>query len=480
MTRTRRSGGDTFERRRLFVLLGVIAVVVVAVSGYVSYNALKGLPFQSVYNVDVRLPNADRLIADDDVKVAGVRVGQVASVTARPSLAGSPPYALVRLRLDRGVRLPTDTRVEVRPASVLGATFVSLTPGRRRELLAPGATLPLSQASQAVDLTDLFQMFKGSAAKNFQSYTSDFAGGLAGRGRAFNSFFASTALLMPALEGVSQTLAAPATHLSRFITDYELAFSALAPVSRQVSELFVGGAETFGALERARQAIAATIEAAPPSEAATTLGLQLARPGLDDLARVMVNMRSGAAELSPALAVLNNALSAGVHPLSHMGPFARSMGGALAALTRVSQIPSNTGALRKLAQLGVAGEASINPLEAAQVHCNVFNLFFIELSSAFAMLGTGDGPAISNATVDNPGNSTDTQQSKAPPPDGHLNYRPVENAKQCAAGNEPYNNNTQALGNPTVPLPDSTRATHPPPGVLQRAQAVGLLARPQP
>src|SRR6266700_327219 len=91
---------EGLDRPRLFAVIGLIAIVLVLVGGYISYNALSGLPFQSTYSVTVALPDADRLIPTDDVRIAGVRVGQVARVTAQPPRPGHVAYAVVGLRLD--------------------------------------------------------------------------------------------------------------------------------------------------------------------------------------------------------------------------------------------------------------------------------------------------------------------------------------------------------------------------------------------
>src|SRR5207245_341656 len=116
-----------------------------------------GLPFQKSYDVYVELPNANRIIEDGDVRIGGVRVGRVSSVTAVQPRDGGAPYARVGLRLKRSVgALPTDTTVKVRPASTLGMTYLELELGRAPRTLAEGQTLPLSRARKTVELPDLF------------------------------------------------------------------------------------------------------------------------------------------------------------------------------------------------------------------------------------------------------------------------------------------------------------------------------------
>src|SRR5206468_10941815 len=95
---------------RTAAILGVVVLAVIGFIYYISYTANSGLPFQKSYDVYVELPNANRIIEDGDVRIGGVRVGRVSSVTAVQPRDGGAPYARVGLRLKRSVgALPTDT-----------------------------------------------------------------------------------------------------------------------------------------------------------------------------------------------------------------------------------------------------------------------------------------------------------------------------------------------------------------------------------
>ncbi len=464
-------------RRRRALALGVITLVILAVGGEISLRALSGLPWESYYYVSVQVPNAERLIANDDVRIGGVRVGQVAKVTAEPGRDGAAPFATIKLQLSPSVgRLPLDTTVEVRPASVLGATYVALTLGHSHQTLAPDATLPLRNGSNSVDVTDFLQIFKGSAAKNFQSSTADFAGGVAGEGSSLGATFGSLATLMLPLTDVAQALAARPAQLARFVDGSNSAFSALAPVSEQLRGLLAGGASTFGAMAAVRPALGQAIADAPASETSGTVALRRALPGLTSLAAALTALRPATPLLSPSLRLLDQTFGAGTVALTELPPFSRDLRTTLSVLGRVAQLPSTTGTLRKLAEIALAGRRAIDPLETAQTHCNVFSLFAVAQASAVGTIGVGDGPAMLNTPIDNKGNSTDMFQSAKPAPNAHVNYSPEENATECAAGNEPDNGTNQVLTNPTG-LPDKTRMTTPAPGVLKEAASVGLLAK---
>ncbi len=467
------------DRTPLFAVLGVAAILVVGVVGFVSYNALSGLPFQPMYRVNIEVSNADELIATDNVEIAGARVGQVVGVTAARS-PNNHPYAVIQLAIDPSVGyLPVDSSAQIRAASALGATYVALTLGRSRETIPAGGTLPLARTSATVAVTDLFQIFNRSAARNFQNATAQLAGGLAGRGQELNSTIGSVSALLPALTGVASALASPNARLTRFLGAYATAANALAPVSTQLAGLVADGAVTFRALAGARSSLAATIDAAPSTESAATVAFDSVRPGLDGLAHLATALEPGAQSLPGALTTINSTLSAGVQPLRQLPTLTRPLRTALSELETVSRVPSTSGALRKLGDLMAAGEQTLTALVPAQVHCNTLGLFTQNFASILGVFGTGEGPALGVFGLKGDGLDTEVQSAK-PAPDVHVDNLPTENASECQAGNEPFNPNTQDLTPPAGPQPDHTRATYPPPGVLALARSVGLLAPSDP
>ncbi|MHB1854701.1 MAG: MCE family protein, partial [Acidimicrobiales bacterium] len=83
----------------------------------------------------------------DQVKLAGVEVGQVSAITTRRG------EALVSFGVDRSVRLPVDTEVGIRWHNVLGQKYLYLYPsGDSGPYLAAGATIPDSRDVGDADL----------------------------------------------------------------------------------------------------------------------------------------------------------------------------------------------------------------------------------------------------------------------------------------------------------------------------------------
>ena len=62
------------------VLIGAATTLVVIVAVFLAYNANSGLPFVPTYKVSAELPDADSLVPGNDVRIGGIRVGQIKTV----------------------------------------------------------------------------------------------------------------------------------------------------------------------------------------------------------------------------------------------------------------------------------------------------------------------------------------------------------------------------------------------------------------
>ncbi|MCW3017057.1 MAG: hypothetical protein JWO02_4149 [Solirubrobacterales bacterium] len=466
------------DRSRRFAVLGLLAILAAAVVGYIGYTANSGLPFQNRAEFDVEVPNADRLIDAADVRIGGIRVGQVLNVTA-VSPAGGRPYARLKVALEPSVGpLPVDTTAQVRPASVLGLTYVDLVLGGSARTLAAGSTLPLVRAKPSSDLTDLFDVFDRSSARRFRRALADLSGGFAGRGTALNATISSISRLLPKLTGVATTLSAHDAQLPAFLRGYEATVAALAPVSDELAGLFRGAATTFEGLDREHAALADTIDAAPAAETAVTRAFTTVRPALDGLARLSVSLRPAATALPATLRRVNATLTAGAAPLRALPSLAPPLVTALQSLDGLSRDDNTSGALRKLTDLAGATRGALSLLVPAQVHCNVISLFTQGFAGTFGTLGTGDGPSLGALYLAESGAIGEPLQNARPSPNVGINPLPNENADECEAGNEPWSDKQQ-LGNPPGLQSKTTRETVPPPGVTQRAHDAGLLTDPE-
>lgn len=135
------------------------AVVLVAAFGFIA------LVFQSTsagsvsgYQVSVQFDDASGLTAGTDVRMAGVKIGTVASQSLDPNTY----FAEVALNIDNSIRLPTDSSARIIPDGLLGGNYVALEPGAEEDMIAPGGSIQFAQGS--INVVDLLGRFIFSAA----------------------------------------------------------------------------------------------------------------------------------------------------------------------------------------------------------------------------------------------------------------------------------------------------------------------------
>jgi phospholipid/cholesterol/gamma-HCH transport system substrate-binding protein len=130
-----------------FVLAGLLCVAYFAVK--IGGGALVG---PAAYTVNARFANTGGLTAGCSVLIAGVPIGRVHRVTLNSSFA-----AIVEMRLDQDVHLPTDSIASIRTTGLIGDKFVSISPGSDSALIPPGGTI--IDTESAIDLESLISRF---------------------------------------------------------------------------------------------------------------------------------------------------------------------------------------------------------------------------------------------------------------------------------------------------------------------------------
>ncbi|GAB3707573.1 MCE family protein [Amycolatopsis oliviviridis] len=104
-----------------------------------------------------RFSDATLLLPNDDVRIAGVRVGQVKDVRIVDRR-----QAEVEFEVDAGRKLPAGVTAQIKFRNLVGQRYVSLGQGTDSsgKNLEPGGNIPLERTTPALDLTQLFNGFK--------------------------------------------------------------------------------------------------------------------------------------------------------------------------------------------------------------------------------------------------------------------------------------------------------------------------------
>ncbi|WP_339948976.1 outer membrane lipid asymmetry maintenance protein MlaD [uncultured Albimonas sp.] len=128
------------------------AAVIAVAAGFLVYGAQTadlGPTGSDRYELKAAFRKVEGVSVGADVKIAGVKVGSVASLELDPGTY----QAVAMLTIDSTVKLPDDSDAAIQSEGLLGGNYVAITPGGSDLMLAPGEEILYTQGS--VNLMDL-------------------------------------------------------------------------------------------------------------------------------------------------------------------------------------------------------------------------------------------------------------------------------------------------------------------------------------
>ena len=128
----------------IFVVIGLLCVAYMTVKlGRVSFLG------ENTYPLDARFTTVSGLRTGSPVEMLGIEVGRVEKI----SLNQKDQLAVVRMRIQEGIRVYADAIVSIKTEGLIGDKYLSIEPGGAEELLKPGGTILATQP--ALDIVDL-------------------------------------------------------------------------------------------------------------------------------------------------------------------------------------------------------------------------------------------------------------------------------------------------------------------------------------
>lgn len=126
------------------------ALVIVLAGAFLAYGySVTETGTSGGINVVASFDRVDGLTVGSDVRLSGVKVGTVTSL----SLDANSFAARVTMQISEGIALPDDSSAKITSEGLLGGNYVSLTPGGSEFALEAGSEIMFTQGS--VDLISL-------------------------------------------------------------------------------------------------------------------------------------------------------------------------------------------------------------------------------------------------------------------------------------------------------------------------------------
>ena len=134
--------------RRNALETAIGALVIVAAVGFLAFSyATADIGKVSGYKVIARFDRVDGLKSGADVRMSGIRVGQISDLR----LEADTYFAVVEMEIDEAIKLPDDSSAEIVSESLLGGRFLALTPGASEEYLGVGGEIRYTQSPVSLE-----------------------------------------------------------------------------------------------------------------------------------------------------------------------------------------------------------------------------------------------------------------------------------------------------------------------------------------
>ena len=246
--------------RRTFV--SVLMVVVFAAAclfglGYIALNMGLHGPWSNEFALNAEFASANGLVPQAEVRVSGVHVGTVLTISDAPDGG-----ALVKMALQPNIQLRQDTRAVIRPKTLLGEKFVELVRPQASDqaFMQSGATIPKAQTGQAIEIDDILNAMDAPTRQAMSESFRQLGVALDGRQQDVSAALAPLDSTITNLRPLARVGESRAQELDRILTNLNTIMQALADEQDQLGRLVDSGDTVMSGIAARDQALAGTVQ----------------------------------------------------------------------------------------------------------------------------------------------------------------------------------------------------------------------------
>ncbi|GAA3118567.1 MlaD family protein [Streptomyces rectiviolaceus] len=227
---------DTAAPLVKFLLFALVTVVATALLAATIVN----ISFTPEHTYRAVFSDVTSLEEGDDIRVAGVRVGEVDGIRIKDRTRAEVTFTVTEDR-----PLFTSTGAVIRYRSLVGQRYIALTEGAGGSTpLRPGGRIPLSRTQPALDLNALLAGFKPLFAalspKDVNQLATEIIKTLQGEGGTVNSLLAHTASLTTTLAGRDKLIGSVIGNLNEVLTTLDKRGGRFSSLLKQLRRLVSG------------------------------------------------------------------------------------------------------------------------------------------------------------------------------------------------------------------------------------------------
>jgi phospholipid/cholesterol/gamma-HCH transport system substrate-binding protein len=230
----------------------IVFIVVTLFLTAILAQTIGNISFEDQTSYRARFTDATGLIGGSDVRIAGVKVGQVSGIKVIDT-----KYAEVSFKVKKGIKLFATTKARIRYLNLIGGRFLSLEEGvsdasPQAVVLPSHGEIPVTQTEPALDLTVLFNgfkpLFQALNPRDVNKLAFEIVQTLQGEGGTLNELLIRTASL-------TNTIADRDSVIGDVITNLNTVLATVDARDSQLDQLIVQLQRLFSGLSQDRQAI---------------------------------------------------------------------------------------------------------------------------------------------------------------------------------------------------------------------------------
>jgi phospholipid/cholesterol/gamma-HCH transport system substrate-binding protein len=220
------------------------------------------IPFSAQgYRIRVAFPDAGQLATQADVRIAGVSVGKVIGKSLDPQ--GNRTIATIQMD-NQFAPIHRDARAILLEKTILGETYVELTPGTAGSPMLPDdGLLPRGNVQPAVQLYQIFNALDPTTRRAFQVWQQQLAVAVRGNDQNLNNVLGNLPAFAADATDVLQVLDIQHTAVVSLVQNGGTVFAALDRDPAALRSLITSGEATFATTAANNNAIAATFHVFP-------------------------------------------------------------------------------------------------------------------------------------------------------------------------------------------------------------------------
>jgi len=254
------------------------------------------------YQFNTSFGEATQLAKEADVRISGVSVGKVKDI--EPQSDGRSK-ATIQME-NKYAPIPRNTRAILRQKTLLGETYVELTPGDKSSGMLPeNGALSASQVSPTVELDEIFRAFDRKTRDAFQVWMESQAASFRGRGADINDAIGNLGPFAVDTDVLLRILKAQQGDVRGVIRDTGTVFDALTARDNQLADLITNSNRVFSTTAARNEDLKALFRVLPTFQQESTRTVNRLTQFARTTNPLVTALHPAARELSPTLEQLS-------------------------------------------------------------------------------------------------------------------------------------------------------------------------------